>query len=87
MGRTSIYTGAVFAFIGLIAGVYALSLSPVSNLPMPVLIVLCPAAILAALAPSSEVDATFMWLIAILNSLIYGAVGVLLGRLFHVDEE
>ncbi len=87
MGRTSIYTGGVFALIGLLAGVYALSLTPVSNLPTPVLIVLCPAGILAALAPASEMDTDFMWLIAILNSLLYGAVGVLLARLFHVDEE
>jgi hypothetical protein len=87
LGRISIYSGGVFAVIGLIAGVYALSLGPLPNLPTPVLILLCPAAILGALAPTAEADVEFMWLIAILNAALYGALGIFLGRLFHVDEE
>lgn len=84
MGRTSIYTGVVFAVVGLLAGVYALSLGPAPNLPTPALVLLCPAALLAELDPA---DVDFLWLLAFLNSMLYGAVGVFLGRLFHVDSE
>lgn len=84
MGRTSIYTGVVFAVVGLLAGVYALSLGPAPSLPTPALVLLCPAALLAELDPA---DVDFLWLLAFLNSMLYGAVGVFLGKLFHVDNE
>ena len=86
MRRISIYTGVVFAVVGLIAGVYALSFGPFPDLPTPILFLLCPAAILGILSPA-EADSDFMWLLAILNAVLYGAVGVFLGKLVHVDDE
>ena len=87
MGRPSIYAGIVFAVVGLIGGIYVSSLGPASNLPAPLLFVLCPAAVLADLSATSADDSDFMWLMVIFNSAIYGIIGVFLGRLVHVDNE
>ncbi len=84
MGRTSIYTGVVFAVVGLLAGVYALSLGPAPNLPTPALLLLCPTAFLVEF---DRAVMDFLWLLAFLNSILYGAIGIFLGKLFHVDNE
>jgi hypothetical protein len=87
VGRTSIYIGVVFAVVGFIAGVYALSLGPITNLPTVLLLLLCPAAILGAISPGAETDVVFLWMIAFLNSFLYGVLGAFLGKLFHVDDQ
>jgi hypothetical protein len=87
VGRTSIYIGVVFAVVGFIAGVYALSLGAITNLPTALLLLLCPAAILGALTPGSETDVVFLWMIALITSVLYGVLGVFLGKFLHVDDE
>lgn len=87
MGRTSIYSGAIFSVLGFIAGVYALSFGPSPDLPASVLLVLCPAALLGALTATSQPDSASMWLIALLNALLYGGVGLLVGRFFQVEKK
>jgi len=87
VGRTSIYTGIVFALVGLIAGIYVFSLGPTPDLPTFLLFLLCPAAILGAMSPTSTADSDFMWLIVVINAALYGMIGIGLGRLLRVDEE
>lgn len=87
VGRSSIYTGILFAVIGFAAAVYTNSLGPTPDLPAALLLLLCPAAVFESMTSTSPPDTDFMWLIAILNAIVYGALGAFLGRLFHVDEE
>ncbi len=87
MGRVSIYTGFVFALIGLLTGIYVYSRGSIPDLPAPLLFALCPASILAFLSPTSEADTDFLWLLVVMNAAIYGAIGVLVGRLLHVDGD
>lgn len=84
ISRNALACGAAFAVVGFVFGLYTLSWSSVSNLPTPLVVVMCPAAILAALDPS---DAEFLWIIAGVNTIIYGAIGVLLANLLHLDRE
>jgi hypothetical protein len=84
MGRNSIVCAFVFSVIGFIFGAYALSWGAVSNLPLPLVMVLCPAAILGDLAPG---DAVFLWMLTALNAIIYGGIGILLANLLHLDHE
>jgi len=83
MGRNSICCGLAFAVIGFVFGAYALSWGAVPNLPLALIVVMCPAAILGDLAPG---DAAFLWMLTALNAIIYGVVGILLANLLHLDQ-
>jgi hypothetical protein len=87
VGRASLFSGAVFAVIGFIGGVYALSFGLSPDLPAPILFLLCPAALLAALSPTAETTSDFMWMIVLLNTVVYGALGLFISRFFKVDDE
>lgn len=87
MGRKAILCGAVFAVVGFIAAVYVLSWAAISNLPLPLLLLMCPAAIFGSLASGSETDPAFMWTLTVLNAMIYGAVGILAAKLLHLDDK
>ncbi|HUO14411.1 MAG TPA: hypothetical protein VMX38_05440 [Verrucomicrobiae bacterium] len=87
MGRASFVSGIIFAVLGFIAGVYALSFGATPDLPTPLLLLLCPAALLGGLFSTSGTDSDVMWLLIFFNTIIYGAVGAYLGQLFHVDRE
>jgi hypothetical protein len=85
MGRKAILCGAVFAVVGFIAAVYVLSWSAISNLPLPLALLMCPAAIIGSMASGSETDPVLMWTLTVLNAMIYGAAGVLAAKLLHLD--
>jgi hypothetical protein len=87
MGRNAICCGLAFAVIGFVFGLYTLSWGSMSNLPLPLVLILCPAALLGSLAPSAELDTDFMWLLMALNAILYGAIGILLANLLHLDKE
>jgi len=79
--------GVLFAILGFIAGVYALSFGPAPDLPTPLLLFLCPAAIIGGLLSAGSADSDVMWVLIFFNTLIYALVGALLARLFHIDRE
>ncbi|MGA8432849.1 MAG: hypothetical protein WB729_23690 [Candidatus Sulfotelmatobacter sp.] len=83
MGRNSICCGVVFAVIGFIFGAYALSWGAVPNLPLALIVVMCPAALLGDLAPG---DTAFLWVLTAFNAIIYGVAGILLANLLHLDQ-
>lgn len=87
MGRNAIFCGLAFAVVGFIAGVYALSWATIPNLPLPLLLLMCPAAIIGALTPTAEPDPDFMWMITALNAMLYGIIGVVLANLLHLDDK
>ncbi len=87
MGRASLYLGLIFALLGFVSGVYVFTLGPVTSLPPMLVLLMCPAAILGELIPTADVDSSFMWLCALINCVFYGAVGVFLGKLLHVDQK
>jgi hypothetical protein len=86
MGRNAIYCGVTFAVVGFIAAVYALSWGTIPNLPLPLLLLMCPAATLAALAPTADPAPEFMWMLTALNAILYGALGTMLATLLHLDD-
>lgn len=87
MSRVAICFGAVFAVVGFIFGAYALSWGAMPDLPLPLILILCPAAIVGTLAPSAASDTDFLWLLILLNAILYGAIGILLANLLHLDLE
>ncbi|MFZ0806795.1 MAG: hypothetical protein WAN03_11455 [Candidatus Sulfotelmatobacter sp.] len=87
MGRASLVGGILFAILGFIAGIYALSFGPAPDLPTPLLLLLCPAAIFGGLLETSSPGSDAMWVMIFFNTLIYAAVGALLARVFHIDRE
>jgi len=87
MGRKAILSGLVFAVVGFIAAVYVLSWAAISNLPLPLLLLMCPAAILGSLASASETDPAFMWMLTAVNAMIYGVIGILAAKLLHLDDK
>jgi hypothetical protein len=87
VGRNTIFCGLTFAVVGFIAAVYALSWGTIPNLPLPLLLLMCPAATLAALVPTADPDPEFMWMLTALNAILYGAVGIALSNLLHLDRE
>jgi hypothetical protein len=87
MGRGSFVSGVLFAILGFIAGIYALSFGAAPDLPTPLLLLLCPAAIFGGLLSTSGADSDAMWVIIFFNSLLYGAAGVVFAKLFHIDKE
>lgn len=86
MGRASFVSAILFAILGFIAGIYALSFGPAPDLPTPILLLLCPAAILGGLLSAGGADSDAMWVMIFLNTLIYAVVGALLARLFRFDK-
>jgi hypothetical protein len=87
MSRNAILCGMVFAVIGFVFGLYVLSWAAMPNLPLPLVLILCPAAILGSLAPAAETDTDFLWLLTALNAILYGGIGILLANLLHLDRE
>lgn len=85
MGRNAICCGLAFAVVGFVFGLYTLSWGATSNLPAPLVLILCPAAILGAL--ESQPDTDFLWLLMAMNAILYGVVGVLLANLLHLDRK
>ncbi|HEY6765904.1 MAG TPA: hypothetical protein VI386_14160 [Candidatus Sulfotelmatobacter sp.] len=85
MGRYAICWAVVFAVVGFVFGLYALSWGAMPSLPLPLLVIMCPAALLGSLSPAAEFDTDFMWLLMALNAILYGAIGILLAKLFRVD--
>lgn len=85
--RGSIYTGVVFAIVGLIAGIFVFSTDPTPDLPAFLLFLLCPASLLAAMSPTAGSDSDFMWLLVVLNAGFYGLIGAYLGKFLHFDRE
>jgi hypothetical protein len=84
MGRNTICCGFVFAVIGLIFGAYALSWGAVESLPLSLILVMCPAALVGDLAPG---DVAFLWVLTALNGIIYGGIGILMAYLLHLDKK
>ena len=87
MGRNAILSALVFAVLGFIAAVYVLSWSAISNLPLPLVLLMCPAAILGSLASGSETDPLFMWTLTVLNAMIYAGLGVVAAKLLRLDDK
>jgi hypothetical protein len=87
MGRIAICCGLVFAVMGFVFGLYTLSWGAMPNLPLPLIVILCPAAILGFFAPGAEADADFLWLLTALNALLYGAIGILFANWLRLDEK
>jgi len=87
MGRGSFVSGVLFAILGFIAGVYALSFGPAPDWPTPLLLLLCPAAIFGGLLSTSGADSDAMWIMIFFNSLLYAVAGVLFAKVFHIDRE
>lgn len=87
MSRNAIACGVAFAVVGFVFGLYALSWGAMPNLPLPLILILCPAAVLGSLAPSSASDTDFLWLLTLLNAILYGGIGILLANLLHLDRE
>lgn len=87
MGRGSFVGGILFAILGFITGIYALSFGQAPDMPTPLLLFLCPAAILGGLLSSGSADSDAMWVMIFFNTLIYAAIGALLAKLFHIDQE
>lgn len=86
MGRASFVSAVLFAILGFIAGIYALSSGPAPDWPVPLLLLLCPAAILGGLLSTAGADSDAMWIMIFFNTLIYALVGALLARLFRFDK-
>lgn len=86
MGRASFVSAILFAILGFVAGIYALSFGPAPDLPTPLLLLLCPAAILSGLLSTSGADSDVMWVIIFFNTILYAALGVLLAKLFRFDR-
>jgi uncharacterized membrane protein YuzA (DUF378 family) len=87
VGRNAIFTGAVFAVVGFIAAVYVLSWSSISNLPLALALLMCPAAIIGSMASGSETDPTFIWSLTVLNAILYGVVGIVAAKFLHLDDK
>lgn len=87
MSRNAIACGVAFAVVGFVFGLYALSWGAMPNLPLPLVLILCPAAMLGALEPSAASDTDFLWLLTLLNAILYAGIGILLANLLHLDRE
>jgi hypothetical protein len=87
MSRNAIACGVAFAVVGFVFGLYALSWGAMPSLPTPLVLIMCPAAILGALEPSAASDTDFLWLLMLLNAILYGGIGILFANLLHLDRE
>ena len=87
MGKKTIYLGLTFAAIGFVLANYAARLGSRADLPYLFLLALCPAGLLGWLIPTADPDAGFIWLVTVVNAIIYGSVGVTLGLWLRVDED
>jgi hypothetical protein len=87
MSRSAIACGVAFAVVGFVFGLYALSWGAMPSLPTPLVLIMCPAAVLGALEPSASSDTDFLWLLMLLNAILYGGIGILLANLLHLDQK
>jgi hypothetical protein len=87
LNRTAICFGLALAVVGFVFGLYTLSWSAMPNLPLPLVLILCPAAVIGFLAPAASSDTDFLWLLTALNAILYCAIGILLANWLHLDRE
>jgi hypothetical protein len=84
--RKTLLWGLISGGIGFATAMYALSMDRGPHLPPVLAFILCPAGVLGWSIPTANPDAGFLWLVTIVNAVIYGLVGVTSAMFFRVDD-
>jgi hypothetical protein len=86
MGRKTLLWGLISGGIGFATAMIALSMNRGSHLAPLLAFILCPAGLLGSLTPTANPDTGFLWLVKIVNAVIYGLIGVTCAMFFRVDD-